>query len=257
MAGGDVFCFTSHTQMKLFVKFANTSWHTYEWAMCPARMSHVTCTNESCLAYEEPGGGLCGLSQLIIAHVPTRSHVTCINEWRHIYEWVMSHVWMSHVTFTNESCHKYEWVMSHVRMSHVTRTNESCHMYEWVMRHTWMSHVTYTNESCATHEEPGAGLCCLQTTQPSKPHSPPNHTALRHTRVSTSCIYVSLCLELVYICVSVSMYVSRPRVYMCLYVLSLCIYVSLCLCMCLDLVYMCVSVSRPCVYVCLCVYICV
>jgi len=46
----------------------------------------------------------------------------------------MSHIWMSHVTCMNESCHIYEWVMSHM--------NESCHTYEWVMSHIWMSHNT-------------------------------------------------------------------------------------------------------------------
>ena len=31
-----------------------------------------------------------------------------------MYEWVMSHIWMSHVTHMNESCHTCEWVMSHI-----------------------------------------------------------------------------------------------------------------------------------------------
>jgi len=35
------------------------------------------------------------------------SHVTCMNESCHMYEWVMSHVWMSHVTCMNESYHKH------------------------------------------------------------------------------------------------------------------------------------------------------
>jgi len=42
----------------------------------------------------------------------------------------------------NESWYIYEWVMSHVWMSHVTRMNEACHMYEWVMSRIWLSHVT-------------------------------------------------------------------------------------------------------------------
>jgi len=104
------------------------------------------------------------------------SHFTSMNESRHAYEWVMSHMWMRHVTHVDESCHAYEWVMSRLRMSHVTLTNESCHTYEWRFHththlnralndclaneiwscHTWMSHVTHEwvmshmNESCHT-----------------------------------------------------------------------------------------------------------
>jgi len=77
----------------------------------------------------------------------------------HMYEWVMSHIWMSHVTHLNESSHTYEWVMSHIWMSHVTHMNKSFthmnkswHAHEWVMPHTWMSHATHMNESCHTHE---------------------------------------------------------------------------------------------------------
>jgi len=45
----------------------------------------------------------------------------------HMYEWVMSHMWVSYVKYMNESCLMYEWGMSHAKMSHVTRMNESCH----------------------------------------------------------------------------------------------------------------------------------
>jgi len=60
-----------------------------------------------------------------------------------IYEWVMSHVWMSHVTHMNESCHTcescptYERIMSHIWViPHI-----------WVMLHMWMTHVTDKTES--------------------------------------------------------------------------------------------------------------
>jgi len=69
------------------------------------------------------------------------SHVTFVNESRHVCEWVMSHMWMSHVTHMTESCRTY--------------ANESCHTCEWVMSNMWishvthlMSHVTHMNESC-------------------------------------------------------------------------------------------------------------
>jgi len=37
-----------------------------------------------------------------------------MNESRHTYAWVTSHIWMSHVTHMNESRHTYEWVTSHI-----------------------------------------------------------------------------------------------------------------------------------------------
>ena len=64
----------------------------------------------------------------------------------------MSHTWMSHVTCMNESRHIHEWVTSHTDMSHVTYMNESRHIHEWVMSHTWMSHVTYMNQSWNAHD---------------------------------------------------------------------------------------------------------
>jgi len=94
--------------------------------------SHVTHMNESCHIYE-----------WVMSHT-WMSHVT--------YEWVMSHIWMSHVTHMNESCYIYEWVMSHIWMSRVTHMNVLCHTYERVMSHIWTSHVTHMNESCHTYE---------------------------------------------------------------------------------------------------------
>ena len=79
-----------------------------------------------------------------------------MNESCHIYEWVISHAWMSHVIHMNESCHTYEWVMSHIWMSHVAHMNESCRTYEWVTSHmstsnvTLMSHITHIWMSCCT-----------------------------------------------------------------------------------------------------------
>jgi len=91
------------------------------------------------------------------------SHITGMNESRHIYKWVTSHVWMSHGTHIHESPHVYEWVTSHIYVSHVTRMNESRHVtymnesrhtYKWVTSRVWMSHVTpkcftsLVNNSC-------------------------------------------------------------------------------------------------------------
>jgi len=81
------------------------------------------------------------------------SHVTHINEWCHIYEWVTSHLCMSHVTHTNESCHTYECFTSHIRMRIALASlvclhmHESCHTY---MSHTYMSH-TYMSHTYMSH----------------------------------------------------------------------------------------------------------
>jgi len=100
-----------------------------------------------------------------------------MNESCRIYEWVISHRWMSHVAqmidwycfyyfvrnslvallealrashlaHVNKSCRTYEGVLSHVWMSHIAHMNESSRTYEWVLSYTRMSHVTHTNESC-------------------------------------------------------------------------------------------------------------
>ena len=110
-----------------------------------------------------------------------------MNQSRHTYEWVMSHIRMSHVTHTNESCfdiwmmhmnescHTHKWVMSHIRMSHVARMNESCRTYEWVMSHIrmsniltyewciWMSHVTHINDT--EEESPNSRILCNKLLQ--------------------------------------------------------------------------------------------
>ena len=54
--------------------------------------------------------------------IPTMAHSyvcgTCV-----IYEWVMSHIWMSHVTHMNESCHILKYAVPFISMRHVTHTN--------------------------------------------------------------------------------------------------------------------------------------
>ena len=136
------------------------------WFMSHTWMSHVTYMNESCHT--------CGRSWFLVwlpssstFHGTLRFTRTHMNESRHTYEWVTSHIWMRHVAHMNEShhtyewdtSHTYEWVTSHIWMSHVTRTNESRHTYEWVTSHTWMSHVTHANESRHTHALMSRDMC--------------------------------------------------------------------------------------------------
>ena len=68
----------------------------------------------------------------------THSYVTydswLVNTWRRgeysgvtrMYEWVLSHMWMSPVTHMNESCHTYEWVMTRDFWIH-----DMTHSYAW------------------------------------------------------------------------------------------------------------------------------
>jgi len=77
---------------------------------------------------------------------------SCHTESCHIFDWVMSHIWMSHVIRVNHSCHTYECVMVHVSMSHVTTSWHYMAMNEWVISHIWIRHVTHLNESCNTYE---------------------------------------------------------------------------------------------------------
>jgi len=55
---------------------------------------------------------------------------------KHIYDWVVSHIWMNHVINMNKS-YSYVW-----RESFVLHTNEPFHIHEWVMARIWMRHVT-------------------------------------------------------------------------------------------------------------------
>ena len=113
-----------------------------KWASCNKRGVRCSvCTMDK--------GGYMNASCRIECHMD--ECVTQNESWL-MYEWVMSHMWMSHVTRVNESCHTFEWVMSHMWMSHVTHMNEACHTHGWVMSHEWMNHVSHMNESCHTRE---------------------------------------------------------------------------------------------------------
>jgi len=60
--------------------------------------------------------------------VMSRIHMCDMIPWHRcqLYQWVMSHVWMSHVTHMCESCHTYEWVMSPESIRFVIHMNAWC-----------------------------------------------------------------------------------------------------------------------------------
>jgi len=93
-----------------------------------------------------------------------------------MYEWVMSHTWMSHVAYMNKSFMRrdsslalertshvaymkyvcmlhiwnmYEWVTSHIWIRHVARHFTHAAV-GWVLSHIWMSSVTHVDETCHT-----------------------------------------------------------------------------------------------------------
>jgi len=133
--------------------------HIYEWDMSHTWTSRVTHIKESChtwMCHVTQKKGVRGIKPSMVWVLPKQ------NESHHMYEWVMSCVWMSHVTHmkglvdlnvawqvpTREiyiyiymyiyvSYHTYEWVMSHTWTSRVTHMKESCLTYEWVMSHIW------------------------------------------------------------------------------------------------------------------------
>jgi len=77
--------------------------------------SHIYVT-DSYVCHDSYGiGGFEQIGTISIVCAPTPScECSGIDVWCHIYEWVMSRIWMSHVTYMNESCHIYERVMSHI-----------------------------------------------------------------------------------------------------------------------------------------------
>ena len=104
-------------------------------------------------------------------------NVTHMDPSRHIFEWVMSHVWMSCVAHMNELCHTYPvhmCDMTHLYLWHscvrwctmlvvghtCTVDSKACDCWgwtrlihrEWFMPHIWMSHVTRMNASWHTYE---------------------------------------------------------------------------------------------------------
>jgi len=112
------------------------TYHTYEWG-------HITHINESCPTLLQ----VCGAD----SEHATSHRSTSPSPRGRALGWAMSHTWKSHVTHVNESRHTYIWVVSHVAIGlgevllwevrRLTRSNRSYHTYEWVMPHIWMSPV--------------------------------------------------------------------------------------------------------------------
>jgi len=109
----------------------------YAWVISPVWTWHVTHMNmkrELCCASEQVVSRAC-VSCLTYKHM---SHdATRVNESRHTYECVTSHVstGLPYVTHINASCHTYEYGMAHICKRKATRMHKSCHAYECVTSH--------------------------------------------------------------------------------------------------------------------------
>ena len=93
--------------------------HTYEWVMSHIWMSHVTHVNESCGWIGVRVSRIRGLSHECVMSHACLSHVTHMNESCHTCEWV---VWVRRGyedCLTNKAFHIFEWVMSYIWMGHV------------------------------------------------------------------------------------------------------------------------------------------
>ena len=187
MSGMSCMCDT-HVNMwhVTHVTHVNGPWHTSKWVMShlwmgfsfffPAVMPHlkssVAHTNESCPTFEWHMRHIHkSLTQMSHCQHETESCPTCgkknvtcpqkiyTDESLSMWDWVVSHMWMSPSTFTHkwkckwikwetESCHTCEWAPAHshinglsVSLSHVTRVNEPWRIHQGSFTHTWSTHV--------------------------------------------------------------------------------------------------------------------
>jgi len=118
--------------------FLNKSRHMSKRALTYIWMSHGTHLNESWHTFE------CAMSRnrCTHTHICIYTRETQFSGDRHVYKWVMAHIWMSHGTHLNESWHTSECAMSRNRctqrhpvsrgqtrlsMGHGTHLNESWH----------------------------------------------------------------------------------------------------------------------------------
>ena len=75
-----------------------------------------------------------------------------VNESCHIYDWVMSHIWISRVTSMNQSCRTCVWVLSPIRLRHVTQVQVDPEQVELTQtKHSYVQHASFV---CATSTRP-------------------------------------------------------------------------------------------------------
>jgi len=121
-------------------QFLFFSCYTCAWVTSHVCMSHVTSIKKSWYSCERV------MSHMWTGLLTTHMNESCLTyELCHIYERVMSHIWVV----------PYIWTSHVTHMSHATHMNEPCYAYEtchiyervmshiWVLPHTWTSQVTH------------------------------------------------------------------------------------------------------------------
>jgi len=125
----------------------NESWHTFEWVneSCHTSASHLNLLSNVKVDELQP-----------FAHHQNMPHiwmvyVAHIKDLCHIYEWVMSRIWITprfalqcQSRWASALCSPSKnWQASSPHVPPFCRAppamSESCHTYKWVMSHTWIS----------------------------------------------------------------------------------------------------------------------
>ena len=110
----------------------------------------------------------------------------------------MSQIWMGHdtdriinilISWMNESRHTYEWVTSHIWMSHVTHMNESCHTSEYVMAQTKTWNIlTSWNHSSSSQCFDGFHTCMFHMIHTSHHTIHTSHHTIHTSHLSLTCV---------------------------------------------------------------------
>ena len=165
-----------HMAVCIIVIWYRVIWYIWLWYMIQSHMIHMAVSWRGC-AYSTAthtathwycrtlphSAALCSTLRHMTHIIWYTSYDTELYESCDMYEYVMSHIWISHVSYIYESCLIYEYIMSHMWIRHVSHMKTSCHTYrrasqlmshtyEWVMSYIQTSHVSFTNEWCLTYE---------------------------------------------------------------------------------------------------------
>jgi len=148
------------------VTHMSASRHKYGWTISHTWMSHVTHRRMSYQSDKHTDvTHLSHVTRMNTSCITWICHVTNLNLSCHTYGNVMSHLRTSHVTHLSASCYTYhvtcmdesrptyEWVMSHTGACVNRQTNRPYNSLPLLsFAGVWVSHVTHMDESCHTFE---------------------------------------------------------------------------------------------------------
>jgi len=134
-----------------------------------------------------PRSGKCAVAICELRGRNAFREVTHMNESRHIYKWVMSHIWMSHVTYMNESRHLAN-SEEETRLAAKFVGNRRCEVAFYLQSNQQiLSHTqTHTHTHTYTHRRRGALILCRSRISHIHTHTNThihwNTNTLEHTR---------------------------------------------------------------------------